>query len=256
MGGPHQGNFLFVDHLFQLFSKMAGNLEMLGGLAPQSKTLGQDKMLAGQSSSQINSMQQDVTTFTGDVLKRLCWFWWHHPQQVMRVKYDLPGIKDIGITRQLHPGMAQQPNGQPQALRRKGRWADLEINVDPYSLQDQTPQGNVQALTQIVMQTLQPLMPLLQQQGIGLDLNVFLSKLGKYLNLPDLAEIVQYQEPPTGEQGQGPGGAMPAQTSREYVRRSLGGDSEQAQGADLKSQMQKGLTSGQQNGQLSPAGMP
>ncbi len=256
MGGPHQGNFLFVDHLFQLFSKMAGNLEMMGGLAPQSKTATQDKMLNQNSSSQIASMQADVTNFTGGALKKLCWYWWNHPQQVMRVKHSLPGLPDVSITRELHPRGAMQPTGQPQPLQRRAKWADLEVNVDPYSLQDQTPQGIVAALQQIVGQTILPLMGPLQQQGIGLDLNAFLTMLGKYLNLPQLAEIVTIQEPPQGEEPPQPGGTKPAETTRNYVRRSLGNESEQGQGEDLRATLEKGMGQGQANGQLSPAGMP
>src|SRR5207253_10472217 len=48
------------DQLKQLFSSQAGNLDIMGGLSPQSKTAHQDAML-NQNSSQSIADMQDAT---------------------------------------------------------------------------------------------------------------------------------------------------------------------------------------------------
>jgi len=214
-GGPAPALLQGAMHFQEQFMKMAGNLEMLGGLAPQSKTLGQDQLLAGNAAGGLASMQGKTIGFTSKAISNLCWYWWHHPQQVMRSKFPIPGMPDHEIIRHVTP---QQ--------RMQARWSDLDIEVDPYSFQHQTPQQRSQALTQLATGIIVPLMPMLQQQGVSFDLNAFLEKLAKYNDMPDLQEIVTFTAPPQADAQQAapqaPG--KPPQTSREYVRRSLGND--------------------------------
>ena len=86
-------------------------------------------------------------------------------------------------------------------------------------MQHQTPQTRAQGLTQLVQQTIIPMMPLLQKAGIRFDVEKYLEKMADYLDLPDLAEIVTIEEIPQGDpSGGGDGGGdapgMPAQTQR------------------------------------------
>src|SRR5207244_2506512 len=43
-GGINEGMFRFAKHLKELFSWLAGNLDIVGGLAPQARTAHQDAM--------------------------------------------------------------------------------------------------------------------------------------------------------------------------------------------------------------------
>jgi hypothetical protein len=216
-GSPNQMNAQFAVHLFDTWNKIAGNVELMSGAGPQSKTLGQDKMLEQNASGQVADMQQTTIDFAADVIKSLCWYWWHDPFKVMKTKAQLPGIPDMGIQRTVTP---QQ--------RMRGRFADLEIEVDPYSFQHQTPQQRGMLLDQVIA-TMAPMMQLLQSQGVQLDINSWLQKKGTYENMPDLQDIFTVAPPPQPDQqaagtsaNDGPTG--PAQTSREYIRRSVGSD--------------------------------
>lgn len=243
MGGPNQGNFLLGQHAWELFSKMGGNLEMMGGLAPQSKTASQDKMLAASASGQIASMQQDTIGMAERVIRSLCWYFHYHPELVMKVKYSLPGLPDATIQRKVSPQQRSQI-----------RFEDMDIEVDPYSMQQATPQTRV-ANIQAVLQQIQPFMQLAQAQGVMLDVNALLTKYAGYLDMPDLAEILTIQEPPQpdAEAGGGGGAGGPAETTRNYVRRSLGGEGEQSQSAELANTLAKGM--GQEGNQtMNPNG--
>jgi hypothetical protein len=244
-GGPDAANQALGTHLKDTFGWIAGNLDMMGGLAPQSKTLGQDQMLAQNASRAVADMQDTTVDFTADVLKSLCWYWWHDPFKIMRTKAQLPGLPDMGIQRQVTP---QQ--------RMRGRFNELEIEIDPYSMQHSTPQSRLSALNNIVQGIITPMMQFLQQQGVSFDVNAYLQKVAAYADMPDLVDIVTIQEPPQPDQ-QAAGAAQPqapkpAETTRNYVRHSAGADTGASRDNDFLNQLAQ--QSKQQNGTPQPAG--
>jgi hypothetical protein len=244
MGGPNQGNFLLGEHLKQVFDMLGGNLSIVGGLAPQSKTATQDKMLDANSGKSVADMQDTTVRFVASALGALCWYYHHHPVKQMRSTYSVTGAPELSVDRLVTP-----------KDRARVRWEDLDLRVDPYSLQHQTPQSRIAALNQVVTQVVVPLMGLLQQQGISFDLHAYLDKMGEYMDLPDLAEIVTIAEPPQQQGGGGTGGnASTPNQPREYIRRSLGGDSAGAQQNQLETTLARGMGQGQSQGPMSPGG--
>jgi hypothetical protein len=228
----------------EIFSWVSGNLDSMGGLSPQSKTLGQDKMLAETSSKQINDLQETTIKATSRVLSALCWYWWKDPFKIMKSTYSLPNMPDISAVRKVTPDQ-----------RVEIPFEELDIHVDPYSMLHQTPQQRVGQINQIVQQTIMPMMQMLQSQGIMFDANAYLSKVAKYLDMPDLMEILQYQEPPendaaTGSQvggGQEEMGAKPAQTERTYNRVSMPGRTNSGDAKNLISSLLGVNTGGNPN---------
>ena len=203
---------MFLDCV-QRFSVMAGNLEMLGGLSPQSKTATQDKLLNANASGTMASMQETVTTAVAKVIKALCWYWKHDPLSIQKSTFSVPGLPEASIVRSVTP---QQ--------RRQIPWDEMDIKVDPYSYQMQTPQGRLQQLQQVVQTTVIPMMQLLQQQGIMFDMHAYLKKMGAYLDCPDITEILTIATPPeTQTQSGGQPPTQPAQTERTYNRVSMPG---------------------------------
>ena len=218
-GGPNQVNMQLLLDAVNRFSTMAGNMELMGGLSPQSKTATQDKMLNENASGTMASMQDTTVTYVSSVIKSLCWYYHHDPIQVQRSTFSIPSMPAISVERAITP---QQ--------RLKVPWKDLQIKVDPYSMQHQTPQGRLQALDQLVQKTVMPMMQILQPQGITLDANAYLKKWGEYADDPDVAEILTITDPPAQEPGGGGGGpapGMPAETTRNYVRENMPGRTQQ-----------------------------
>ncbi len=183
-------------------------------------------MLGTNSTAGVAEMQGAVIEAVSGAMKAMCWYWWEDPFRVMQTTHSLPGLPGISIERTVTP---QQ--------RRRGRFDDLDIRVDPYSMQYQTPQQKLQALDETVKGILAPLMGLLQQQGVMFDAQAYLAKRAELLDMPDLADIVTVAAPPVADTAtpQEGGAAGPqAETTRNYVRRSLGGESQQGQGATLE----------------------
>lgn len=233
---PNQQLYMLFAQMKELFSWLSGNLDVMGGLSPQGDTATQENLLNANSSAAINEMQQRTVDFSSSVIKSLCWFWHHHPQQVMKSEYQVPGQKGMSVVRRVHPfGQGRGPRGL-RRLARDHSWDDMAVKVDPYSMPHLTPQQRLQMLNQIVQQTYIPMAQIAQQQGVSLDYSAYLDKVGQYMDDPDLGEILTVGEPPqqSGDSGGGGGapptaGPPPATTTRNYVRRSLGKQGDQNQ---------------------------
>lgn len=246
-GGPNPALLAFADHLKNLFDFMAGNLSIMGGLAPQSKTASQDRMLNENSARGVQAMQESTITFVSSVLKAMCWYWHHDPFKVMKTKYSPPGLPEFETVIAVHPAGTQSPDGQP-LLTRDVKFEDLDIKVDPYSLQHQTPQERLAGLNQVVQQIIMPMMQLLQQAGIMFDVNTYLNKIAELMDMPDLQDIISTQEPPevesAGPSHQAGMGVMPQETTRNYVRESTSNNTQGKEQAGLQA------LAGMGNGQM------
>lgn len=230
-GGPNPTNAAFAQHLADKFSSQAGNLDLLSGANPQSKTASQDKMLNENASAGVSDMQERTVAATANVLTAFGWYWWNHPQQVMTTQAHAPGLPDVGIERRLYPRGVANEMGQKPGMTRDGRYEDLQCRVDPYSMQYRSPQQRLAFLSGLVKEML-PLMPLLQQQGIMFDMQFYLKKVAEYADEPDVTSLFSVQEPPPPQGPEGGGDSpstsmrnMPAgDTTHEYTRRSEGNE--------------------------------
>lgn len=235
-GGPNQGVFLLAQHLTQLFSWLAGNLDIVGGLSPQAKTAKQEEQLNQNSGRAVGDKQNTVVNFISEVFKSLTWFWWNHPEKIMETEYRAPGAPEASIVRRVGPYDSAMP------LRRDGEMP--KVKVDPYSLSHTTPQQRLSFIMGFVQQ-MQPMLGLLSQQGIMFDAPKFIELVAKYGDEADLTEIFTVQEPLERQGGDGGGEpGMPAQTERTYTRRSLGQNSQQAQAANMETALEAGGESG------------
>lgn len=245
-GGPHGGLFQWMKDVVDRFMVMGGNLLTMGGLAPQAGTLGQEELLAQQSNGQVASMQDSTVTFVSDVCSSALWYFWNDPRLVMKSPVNDPRLPDVDYVREVFPWN----HADPGQLRRTGDVPDLKI--DPYSMRHSTPQQRVKDLMQVVTQVYVPMAALAQQQNIAFDFNAFLGIVAKYLDAPDLQSIltIQEQQGDVGNAGESTEtGPKPAQTSREYVRRSIGGQSRQAQ--EMESDNELSMAAAGSNGKMS-----
>jgi hypothetical protein len=232
-----QLNFQFFQDLMARFNQLAGNLETMGGLGSQAKTKGQEELLNANSAGTVSAMQDTVTTAIQKAVKALCWYYHHDPYKVQKSVYQLPGMPEIQTVRQV----------TPQA-RQNIKWDEMDIRIDPYSIQAQTPQTRLALIQQALQQIVIPMAGILQQQGIRLDMNKLLQKWGKYTDNPDLEEVLTYAAPPQQEpQGTGDKPPMPGDSTRTYNRVNT---SEQT--PDGQRKMQMNMLMGQNPGGAAP----
>jgi hypothetical protein len=172
-------------------------------------------MLEQNASQGIQDYQDKTLRFTSDVIRGLLWYWWNHPTKVMSTLDNVADPQHYTQVRTVGPEQ-----------RQRVRFEDIEIDVDPYSLQHQTPQSRLATLNQTIG-AIAPFMGMAQQQGVMLDLKAYLQKVAKYTDDPDLTEVLTIGNPP--ESGPVGGGndreVRPPSTTRNYVRHSQGGAS-------------------------------
>jgi len=227
----------FAMMLKDLFDFMAGNLTTLTGRAPAAPTATQEKILAAGSSAQVDDMALRVLRATVKAVRALFWYWWHDPFKTMTSELSIPGMPEVSTTRNVRPEDREQ-----------GSFSDINLRIDVYSMQPQTPQSRMQAIMGVVQQLYIPLAQLAEKQGVYMDLQVLFDLVAKYSDQPDLSDIFSIQTPPetAGEMGGSESGtAKPAATERTYNRVS---SSERTSAGEANERTQL-MGAAQQNGQ-------
>jgi hypothetical protein len=233
-GGIDQRNFAFMLQSKQMFSWLAGNLDALGGLAASSETVGQDKMLNASANQRVSGMQDLVMEFTRDILKSYGYWLWEDPVQTYDVELTFPDLPSV--TSQLTP-----------EEREAHSVYEHEVRIEPYSMQYLSPGQRLQSINQIVQGIIIPSLPLLQQQGMGLDMEALLEVYAKYANLPELRDIIINTGAPAQGGGEEPrqspvtsrqterisraGAATPGRNEQEMIQQMMSGSEQQMQGA-------------------------
>lgn len=181
MGGIDQMNAQFALQMKGDAHQYAGNLDSLAGLGPQSETLGQDRMIAASSSKMMQAMQEETIAFTQAVFRTLCWYW-VHGRKSFDVEVPVPDTP-LKVPVKITPE------------DREGTWVDLNFQVDPYSLQGDSPQGRMAMIDETMMKVVIPLAPILAEQNMAPNIQGYLRLKGRYSNTPDMDDLVIFNEP-------------------------------------------------------------
>lgn len=241
-GGVDQVNLAFFIHCRDLYSWMAGNLDAMGGLSPQSETLGQDEMLAASSSKTLEDLQDRTLVFQQNIGEAAAWFNHYDP------------LVDEFMTKRIEGAGVDVPMLYSPETR-EGDFLDFNFKIEPASMQYRSPSQKLMMLQQTMTNEIVPMLPFLEAAGLQPDFERYFRLKAKYANMPELSEILKFVTPSMAEQA-GPVGGQPrqaAQTQRTNVRvnRSAG----TRQGTD-KVLMQSLLGSGSQNAEMSAATTP
>ena len=182
-GGIDQSTLAFFEECKNLGSYYAGNLDALGGLSPQSKTLGQDKLISEASGAQIREMASNVVKFTQEVFMHLAWYEWHDPVRRRNLKKSIPGT-DLEII---------VPWDQKS---RRGRFDLFDMEIDIFSSLDDSPNAKWMRLLAYLKEVVFPLEGAVQQAGGTLDVKTLIEMGAKWQDLPEVSEIVKFIDQP------------------------------------------------------------
>lgn len=218
------GNMLAgLGQFRQLFSYIAGNIDSLGGLSPQSSTLGQDKLLSQAASERLADMQERVVQFTERVVRDIAWYIWDDPLIEVPLKKQLTENIEVDFVW--------------DADSRQGKFFDYTFKIAPYSLRSMSPQERLNFIMQITSQVIIPMAPMLAQSGLQFDVRQFLKLVGRLANTTDIENLVIDTMPE--ENTGGDSMAKPQSTVRKYVREDR--PSNKAMGDDPDKLLQKAL---------------
>lgn len=204
-GGPDNALLGFASTANREFSRHAGNLDVLGGLASQAGTLGQEELLKASSSGRVNYMQNKMVRATAGVIRSLAFWDWHDPFRVRHLTRVLPGLS-IRDAFEVTPEM-----------RREHDFFEFNFRIEPHSLQFQGPGQRLSVLTSTLERLVWPVLPVLAQQGVAPNFFKLYDYVAQYANLPEFRDVLAITGP---VQSAGPiqPPRMAAQTKRTYER--------------------------------------
>lgn len=214
-GGPDQVLMALFIQIKDLFSWSANNLDTLGGLGAMADTATQENLLSQNSSKAIEDMKDRVISFVKKVIHDLLWYLWYDPLIKIPIVKRVPGV-DVDIPAVFSSDVLE------------GDFLDYNFDIDPYSLQYRTPQGQLQKIMTFTQQLILPLLPLMEAQGMTMQLSELVSIIAEYSDTPELKNIISFLEEQQQQAAQqrivGEPGKPPV-TSRSYNRisQSTGG---------------------------------
>lgn len=207
-GGVDAATAAFEQQVNQRFMYNGGNLDLVGGMGASSPTLGQDQMLNQNSSVKVQDMQAQVVNATRAVLKKIAEWEFSDPLADYEVAKPLPGI-DAHVMARITPDQM-------------GSFDRYSFDVDPFSLQDNSPGVQLQKMQMVLTQFVPTLMPFIQQMGGTLDAKAILTDLGRLNNLPQISEWILFPNSPLSpEEMDTQAPSKPSSTTRNYVRQSV-----------------------------------
>lgn len=209
VGGIDAPTLAFYIQCRDLFSYFAGNLDSLGGLAPMTETVGQDKLLTEAASARMKSMGETTIDFAKKVEGALAWYEWTDP---VRQRVLEKPVKGTDITVRVNWS----------AETRDGDFLDYNFDIDAYSMQDDSPSMKLQKIGTALERFVYPVLPMVQQQGGQIDFQKLIDLVAELGNVPELSDIIRFQNaddlsPAAAENAQ-PEMKMPQHTTRTYER--------------------------------------
>jgi hypothetical protein len=208
LGGPNNLVAGWLLALKQILEFQNNNFSMLGGLASQSPTAEQDKMLNQNAGVAVGDMVHAMTEFARQVGEDIAWYEMTNPH------LDEEQVNDIGNGVSIpinltHERLHGEKN--PKKAKQRSHYLAMNFEVEPYSMQPKGPEQHLSAIKEL-LQTVEPLLPMAQGQGVTPNVQNICRFFAKYRNMTELDDLFQFSGPdqsntqPAGPQGQPPQG--------------------------------------------------
>ena len=214
-GGVNQQTLGFALNVKSMAEWIMGNPTQGMGLGASAGTLGQERLIKQAASERIGSMQGVLLTATQGVLQSIAFYLQNHPTVEMDLTLEITGTDmKVPIT------WPYRNNGYGEERDvRSGEIEEYDIGITPYSMVEVSPGERAQLLRQIWREDVLPAI----QLGIQPDVYKYVSQLAKYLDLPELTEIVPMAQEamPPQERMAGGGGPQPGKPNGQYTRSNV-----------------------------------
>ena len=174
-GGANPRGYEHLAFLFEQFNRIGGNTDLLGGLGPQSDTLGQDSMLMTNASIRVDDMRSQVYELVQRVGEKLAWYLWTDPL------IELPLVK--------RSASGEQTSVTFSAADREGDFLDYNFDIEPYSMAADSPNQRYHRTMEWVEKVILPTAKLAAEQGKTLNVKRLAEITGRLLNIKEVDEL-------------------------------------------------------------------
>jgi len=175
-GAPQGDNIAVADWYIRQFSEQQGNLNTLGGIRSESKTLGQERLKADSAQGTVEDMYESLTEFATRVEGKMAWYLMANPFVSIPMIKEVPGVPG---------GLSLTYNNET----RDGEFIDFNYEMKAYSTQGKTPEVAYQQLLSAVNQIVLPFIDVGAQQGMTVDIQRLVQAASKYTESDDLIQI-------------------------------------------------------------------
>ena len=174
-GGANEKGYEHLEFLFEQFRRIGGNTDLLGGLRPQSETLGQDEMLFANASVRIEDMRLQMQEFTRRIGEKLAWYLWYDPLIELPLTKRTAAGDEVPVTF--------------SARRREGDFLDYFFDIAPHSMTPDTPTRRFRRTLEWIERVVLPTAQLAAQAGQKLDAVKLARITGDLLNIDEADQL-------------------------------------------------------------------
>jgi hypothetical protein len=225
LGGIDQRDLALATFIQDEYDRFAGNLQAMGGLGPQSATVGQEELIHGAVSRNEADMRLAVVNFASDCILDLGRLMWE--DQTLEIRTTIPvGSSGLEVSADWNPDI------------RSGEFEDYEFRVEPYSMVFKTPEQKLQEMFQ-TLQQIAPLWPMFQASGATLDAEAIVDEIARLKNRPEFKRFITFATPAEMLGGDENTVRQSPHTTRENIRRNVptGGTQEARSSANIQALM-------------------
>jgi len=204
-GGVNQQNYQVMAWLRDFFNMLGGNPELVGGLGPQSNTLGQDELNRASAGTLFGFWRKCALDTAGRIARKVAWYEWTDPVGSRTLRMTLPGGASIPV------------RWSPEA--REGQFLDYEIRISPFSKKSQDPEAQYQRLMTWLQSIVLPLAQIGAPMGRQLDVDAVVKLSGELLGVPEARALFRSARPMRLPRAGGGGKPRSAYGDNRVVRR-------------------------------------
>lgn len=216
LDGPDQNIFGAAIHFEEKHSQACGNLKQKLGLAQSADTATQERMIGAMSSQLVAFHQQRYVAFVRRIARGLARLIYRDQKLKIPGVYRVPGTS-IDVPDDWLGSEDSYEDGSPA---REGEEGFYRVDIDPESMSYKSSADQAAAIDREV-QTFLPVMPMLAEMGIQMDLDAYFREKAKLLGMPILNRIFKSNQTPFVPQTAGGGAPSAGGTQGEYVHRSV-----------------------------------
>jgi len=198
-GGASEDSYKAIAWYQDYLNKIAGNPDLIGGLAANAKTLGQDQLSLHNANGRIDDWRQTVMEASSSVLRKIAGYIWTDTETVRKLELKAGGLvfpREFGKTRE-------------------GVFEDYRIAINATHRPPMSPDQRYLRTQRWITEVLIPLKEAAAAQGMALDVEKVANITAEQLGIEDaesmfvpVEDIPRMQQPaaPAGPQNpeQGP----------------------------------------------------
>jgi len=162
-----------------MFSYMAGGLDVIAGLRSVADTARQEMLIDTNANKRVQKMQTASETFTTKVMEK-----------IVHLRMRDPNLYRDFVVRPA--GLGPIPSRLTPEKLADVSPSDFRVQVTPYSMQKPSPEGRLRKMFEIFQNFIAPYMQQIQAQGGQVNFTNILDFAARYGNLPELNQIVEF----------------------------------------------------------------